>query len=479
MDLELIAGIGTERVLPRVFDGVDLPADRDVLDLLERDLANTDLVAPPVVLPDFHHKSDMEMPSSIAVATSGTIRPTLTSASVNCGMALLALDMEPPTTAAVTRFFDAVRTRYPDPPGWRKELTRRDAVRAAVEGAGFGVDRYGIEASALERIEEDGCVDPEPWGGAAQMERDLPWLSWQAARMRFGTVGPSNHFVELQQVEEIFDPVAAERLGVSEGQLTLQYHAGGGLLTGQVGRLFVRRKKLSKPLRLEMAVQKPLFHLASARSLAQLRERFSLYFRDEAPGVDVETDEGRRLMLANVGAMNYGFAFRAATYANLASLVRELFGVKDLSLVVDSPHNSIYEEEVAGRTAVVHRHNTVRAYPAARMAGHPIFSQTGQAILVPGTNRTCSYLCVGSDGSAESLYSACHGTGSIIEEFASRGLSVADPDGRTTLRFRYNQPEPTVVQHLDNRGVDEGISILVNNDIVKPVARMRPFAVLN
>ena len=34
------------------------------------------------------------MPSSIAVATLGTIRPEFTSASVNCGMALLTLDTD-------------------------------------------------------------------------------------------------------------------------------------------------------------------------------------------------------------------------------------------------------------------------------------------------------------------------------------------------------------------------------------------------
>ena len=134
---------------------------------------------------------------------------------------------------------------------------------------------------------------------------------------------------------------------------------------------------------------------------------------------------------------------------------------------------------VGGQKAIVHRHNSVRAYPASRMAGHPIFNQTGQPVLVPGTNRTCSYLCVGSDGSDEALSSACHGTGSIIDDFARRGLSVADPEGHTTLRFSYKRTEPTVVHHLDNRGVDEGIAILERNDIVRPVARLRPMAVLN
>ena len=56
---------------------------------------------PAVVLPDFHHKSNMEMPSSIAVATRETIRPALSSSSLNCGMALIALDMERPSEAAI------------------------------------------------------------------------------------------------------------------------------------------------------------------------------------------------------------------------------------------------------------------------------------------------------------------------------------------------------------------------------------------
>ena len=47
------------------------------------------------------------------------------------------------------------------------------------------------------------------------------------------------------------------------------------------------------------------------------------------------------------------------------------------------------------------------------------------------------------------------------------------------LRFRYPTPEPTFVPHLDSRGVDEGLRILTDHDLVRPVARLRPFAVLN
>ena len=73
----------------RVLDSIDSPADPAGLARLRDGLVDADLAAPPVVLPDFHLKDDKEMPSSIAVATTSTIRPTLTSASVNCGMTLI------------------------------------------------------------------------------------------------------------------------------------------------------------------------------------------------------------------------------------------------------------------------------------------------------------------------------------------------------------------------------------------------------
>ena len=83
---------------PAVFDDSDLlPAESAALAAMGRQIGDADLAAPPVVLPDFHHKSKMELPSSVAVATRGTVRPDLTGSSVNCGMALIAVDSEVPT----------------------------------------------------------------------------------------------------------------------------------------------------------------------------------------------------------------------------------------------------------------------------------------------------------------------------------------------------------------------------------------------
>ena len=371
---------------PTVFDDASLlPAGFEALEALDHRLEGADLAAPPVVLPDFHHKSKMELPSSVAVATKGTIRPDLTGSSVNCGMALIAVDSEVPNDRAIDAFMRAVRERYPYPTQGAKELTGKEVRRAAALGAEFAVERWETPAEELERIEENGRLDLEPYGGMERLDRELPELAVQLARFRFGTVGPSNHFVELQRVEEIIDPERAAKLGVREGQLTIQYHGGGGVLAGELGRLFFRRKDYPRQIKAVNAVLKPWFHLRSPGTLAQLRQRLSLYFTDGCKPVELDSPEGRRLMLANAAAMNYGFAFRMSTYSSLRRLAAQCFGGADGRLVVDSPHNSIYEEPIAGGgSAVVHRHNSCRAFSADMMAPGTTFAETGQAVLLPG-----------------------------------------------------------------------------------------------
>jgi tRNA-splicing ligase RtcB (3'-phosphate/5'-hydroxy nucleic acid ligase) len=480
MDVTLIARDSQDSDAPdlRVFDGEQTPASETALAEVRATVHGADLAAPPVVLPDFHHKSNMELPSSVAVATRESIRPTLTSASVNCGMALIALNSDRPARAGIEEFYRRVRERYPYPPPRRPELSAGDVLLCATEGGVFAVDRFGAEESMLERVEEAGRIELGRWGGAGRLRRELPRLVLHLARLRFGTVGPTNHFIELQEVEEIFDPPTAAKLGVAAGQLTLQFHSGGGVLPGAIGAMFGRRKHYPVQIRAAMSVVKPLYHGMTARSLAQLKQRYRLYFSGRCPPVALDSDEGRRLMLANAAAMNYGFAFRIANYAALRQIAADVFGGSPGQLVVDSPHNSIYEEEVGGRPAVVHRHNSCRAYPAELMPAGTTFAQTGQAVLVPGTHKTSSYLCV-AGGSADALYSACHGAGTVVSDFARRGFSGPDPLGRSTLRFRYDDAAAADTAHLDDKGIDEVLGVLVRAGLVRPVARMRPFAVLH
>lgn len=460
-----------------VFDSAAVPADPALMERLRAGTMGADLAAAPVVLPDFCHKDKSEMPSSIAVATRGEIRPTLTDAALNCGMALATLDIDRPSAASVSDFYRLVRERFPNPPGWRRDLTRDDVLDAAVRGADFAVDRYDIDLADIDRVEESGRLSVDEYGGALAARKELPWICTQMARLRFGSIGPSTHFLELQEVEEVMEPETAAALGIRQGQITLQLHNGGGVLTGQIGEMYARRKSASRLLRAEMAVTKPLAHGRGLSGLDLARARYRRYFQVGCPSIPIEGDEGRRVMLAQRLSMNYGFAYRLATYAALRDLARQAFGAS-VRLVVDSPHNSVYEEMVDGAPAFVHRHNAARAWTPAMMAGHPAFAETGQPLLVPGTNRTSSFLCVPGGDAERSLYTACHGTGSIIKAFEQDGRSGQDPRGRRTLRYGYTDTAPREIAQLDDRGVDAALGILSGHGLVRPVARLRPFAVL-
>jgi RNA-splicing ligase RtcB len=228
-----------------------------------------------------------------------------------------------------------------------------------------------------------------------------------------------------------------------------------------------------------MAAQKPLYHFGRARSLEELRVQRTLYFSRGCPPVERDSAEGERFLLAAAMAMNYGFAFRLSTYASLTQIAARSFGAAEPRLVIDSPHNTIYEELVDGTPALVHRHNSCRVYPASSQPGHPVFGRLGRPLLLPGTCRTASYVCVPDVEAASGLNSTCHGAGATISDLARRGKSNIDPRGRTTLRFRYSSEEPATVPHLDDRGIDDVMQILARNRIARPVARLRPFAVLN
>ena len=49
-----------------------------------------------------------------------------------------------------------------------------------------------------------------------------------------GTLGSGNHFLEVQVVDRVHDPVAAEVMGLHEGQITVLIHSGSRGLGYQV-----------------------------------------------------------------------------------------------------------------------------------------------------------------------------------------------------------------------------------------------------
>ncbi|RKP46984.1 RtcB family protein [Trinickia fusca] len=287
-------------------------------------------------------------------------------------------------------------------------------------GAKWAVDQgYGTQAD-LERIEERGMAHhAKPAAVSPQAKK--------RQRDEMGTLGSGNHYLEVQEVDEIYAPSIAEGLGLQRGQIVVSIHCGSRGLGHQIGTEFLR----------EMVVEAKHYGI-------DLPDR-------ELACAPIQSELGQRYLGAMRAAINCALANRQI----LTHLAREAFSKvlpqACLTLLYDVSHNTCKVEHhlVDGKTKrlFVHRKGATRAFGP----GHPDLPDSirdlGQPVLIGGSMGTSSYVLVGSNEGADerAFGSACHGAGrnmsrthaaarwrgrAIVEELASRGILIRSPSDR-------------------------------------------------
>src|SRR5207248_11681336 len=101
----------------------------------------------------------------------------------------------------------------------RIRLSKGDVRDVFAEGAAWAIRQgYGWEGD-LERMEHDGrLADAKPDQVSQRaISRGAPQV---------GSLGGGNHFLEIQVVDEIFDPVAAKAFGLDLGRVCVMIHCG-------------------------------------------------------------------------------------------------------------------------------------------------------------------------------------------------------------------------------------------------------------
>jgi tRNA-splicing ligase RtcB len=444
--------------------------------VLERIAALKVMSAAVVALPDLHHKPQLECPSSVATATREHIVLGLSSPSPNCGMALArtALRADDVDAAALDALFGQLTRRL--------SLIRRAPVLSAAEvadvmlkGAAAAVARYGLDPSTPDYMDQRGNALPPAGVDAEAVLAAVPRSLWAVGGWEFALVGRGNHFLELQVVDELCDEETARAWDLAKGQVVAMYHADSGRLGAFVGRLYAHRRKNTWRGRLyEWRVKLP-FHLMAGRpGCAWQRFNYHLLPRWLTP-MPVDVEEGQRALLALQAAANYAYANRLAVLAALRDAMRAVWGedCAPPALLWDASHNSIRRETVEGRALWVHRHNAALALPPSQTSAGSPFARTGQPVLLPGMDRTSSYLCVSGEGAARTLHSVAHGAGQSV-------LQLGRPldGGPATHLYTYEDGLAEIRPHLSDAGLEEVRGVLQTHDIARPVARLRPLAVL-
>ncbi len=394
----------------------------------------------------------------------GVISPGGVGYDINCGVRLirtnLTLDeVKPRIEELINRLFETVPCGVGR--GGRIKFNRKELIQLMTQGVPYVVGRGLGWQSDIEVTEGGGCI--------ADAKPDL--LSDRAIDRglnQCGTLGSGNHFMEVQVVDRIEDPRAAQVMGLAEGQITVMVHSGSRGLGYQVCE-------------------------DALRELRDVPAKYGISLPDKQLAcAPVHSKEGQRYLGTMRAAANFAWCNRQI----MTHLAREVFATVfdkpaerlGMNLVYDVAHNiaKIEPYDVDGklRKLCVHRKGATRAFPA----GHPDlpdrYKSIGQPVLVPGDMGRFSYVLVGLPGAMEHTFgSSCHGAGrcmsrgaairaskgrSIHRELLDRGV-FARARGRTGLEEE--QPDAY-------KDVNQVVDVLHNAKISRKVARLRPIGVI-
>src|SRR5512139_2345489 len=190
------------------------------------------IVKNSLAMPDIHWGYGFPIGGVAAFGMGdGVVSPGGVGYDINCGVRLLRTkltreDMKPSVLEKLVR---AMYENVPSGVGSKGKIRISSAEVAMVltRGARWAVDKgYGTEED-LEYTEEHGAMAGADLTGVSEraLERGMPQL---------GTLGAGNHFLEVQEVAEIFDLSAARDLGISPGQITVMIHTGSRGLGYQI-----------------------------------------------------------------------------------------------------------------------------------------------------------------------------------------------------------------------------------------------------
>lgn len=424
------------------------------------------IVGRSLAMPDIHWGYGFPIGGVAAFdSEKGVISPGGIGYDINCGVKLVRTNL---TVADVSKkmktLVDTVFENVPSGVGEKGKirLTQGQIDEVLEGGARWAVSQgYGWEKD-LEACEESGCMttaDSSKVQDRAK-QRGVPQL---------GTLGGGNHFLEVQRVDKIFDPVAAKTMGIDAiDQITVMIHTGSRGCGHQIASDYIRI--MEGALR-TYNIKVPDRQLACA---------------------PVNSPEGQDCFAAMSSGANYAWANRQMILHWVRESFERTFGRPSeelgLDVVYDVCHNICKQEEhvVDGkrRKLYVHRKGATRAFDSTRSEVPQRYRGIGQPVLIPGDMGSASYVLVGTAGAmAETYGSTCHGAGRMMSRTsAMRRFSHKDVLAMMHARGIYVRAasKEGIVEEAPGayKDVDEVVGVAHGAGISRMVARMVPLGVM-
>jgi tRNA-splicing ligase RtcB (3'-phosphate/5'-hydroxy nucleic acid ligase) len=383
------------RVPGRFFlsDELSLTLERGAISQLANVATMPGIIRNSLAMPDIHWGYGFPIGGVAAFGLDeGVISPGGVGFDINCGVRILTTPLTRKDLQKKQELIENLFSAVPTGVGAKStlRLAQKELAGMLSQGSKWAVKQgYGLPDDVLH-CEEQGAMegaDPDAVSAKAR-QRGMP---------QSGTLGSGNHFLEIQEVAEVYDPKAAEAFGVKAGQICIMIHCGSRGLGHQVCTDYIQI--------LEGATKKYGITLPD-RQLAC------------AP---LQSQEGKKYFGAMAASANYAWANRQVIMHMVREVFARMFGLahEEMRLVYDVAHNvAKFEEHRIGgnRTRVcVHRKGATRAFGPGSYDLPPAYLSTGQPVIIPGSMGTPSYLLKGTGTAMEKTFgSTCHGAGRVM-----------------------------------------------------------------
>ncbi len=424
------------------------------------------IVGYSLAMPDIHWGYGFAIGGVAAFdVNNGIISPGGVGYDINCGVRLLRTNLEKKDLKPeiLEKLVRAIFNNVPSGVGSKGKIriSQQTVAEVLTRGARWAVEQgYGTEEDLIY-TEENGEMPGADLAGVSNraLERGMPQL---------GTLGAGNHFLEIQEVVEIYDPKAAAELGLHLGQITVMIHTGSRGLGYQICD-------------------------DNVKSLVAAARKYGINLVDrQLACAPLDSPEGKRYFGAMVAAANYAWANRQAITHWVREAFAQVLGIPiprlGMTQVYDVAHNiaKIEEHTVNGKKMklCVHRKGATRAFPPGHPALPEKYRHLGQPVLIPGDMGSSSYVLLGTERAARDTFgSACHGAGrvwsrtraleetkrrDVAAELRARGIIVM-----AASREVLNEEVPDAY-----KDVDQVVEVCHRSGIARKVARMRPLGVV-
>lgn len=423
------------------------------------------LVGHVAIMPDVHQGYGMPIGGVMASRLpDGIISPGAIGYDINCGVRVLASDID--YHSAKPYLGELATTLYRNCPSGVGEggilpLSVKELDQVCHQGAHWTLRQGYASEEDVARTEEFGCLEGADPNAASKRAKDR-------GKGQLGTLGAGNHFLEVDVVDQVFDPEAAEIMGLQEGCLAVQVHCGSRGFGHQICTDFVQQ-----------------FQWAVVQYGIDLPDR-------ELVCAPLNSPEGQAYLAAMKAAANFAFANRQILAHHARRSFEEVFGKSSetpiLRQVYDIAHNmgKIETHEINGEmlTVCVHRKGATRAFGPGFEGLPPDYQSIGQPVIVPGSMGTESWILLGTaENDRLSFGSTCHGAGRVMSrrqakrEIQGNSLRTELEKGGINVRAGSlsGLAEEAPKAYKD---VDRVVKTVSHAGIAHRVARLRPVAVV-